>query len=75
MKFKKKFKEKTKLTQVNLTNPLHTKWDWDKKIIYIYFFIKEIEKKNKVKSIKKIERKNLSLPGLTWPTRTQDNSM
>jgi hypothetical protein len=53
MKFKKKFKEKTKLTQVNLTNPLHTKWDWDKKIIYIYFFIKEIEKKNKVKSIKK----------------------
>jgi hypothetical protein len=30
---KKYIKEKITSTWVNLTNPLHTKWDWDKKII------------------------------------------
>jgi hypothetical protein len=40
---KKYIKEKTTSTRVNLTNPLHAKWDWDKKIIT--FLKNDVEKK------------------------------
>jgi len=59
---KKYIKEKITSTWVNLTNPLHTKWDWDKKIIFLKKMTEK--KKTQVKSIKKKLREKIRVyPG------------